>query len=173
MAGCQRLRHRLHARRRDALADRRAARAGGHRRRGDLGALPFGRGEIRRQGQRVALLAFGPLLYPALQAAEHLNATVVNMRWAKPLDEALLRDVAARHELLVTLEEGAIMGGAGSAVAEALNAAGIARPLLQLGLPDRFIEHGDPARLLAARGLDAPGIEAAVRARLGAGGRPG
>ena len=138
----------------------------------DLSALPFGQGEIRRQGERVALLAFGPLLYPALQAAERLNATVVNMRWVKPLDAALLREVAAGHDLLVTLEEGAVMGGAGSAVAEALQAAGTPKPLLQLGLPDQFIEHGDPERLLAALGLDAAGIEAAVRARLAAASRP-
>ncbi|MDR1969095.1 MAG: 1-deoxy-D-xylulose-5-phosphate synthase, partial [Burkholderiaceae bacterium] len=133
----------------------------------DLSALPFGKGEIRRHGQRVAILAFGTLLYPALQAAGRLNATVLNMRWVKPLDTALLLEAAATHDLLVTVEEGAIMGGAGSAVAEALNAAGIARPLLQLGLPDKFIEHGDPARLLAMQGLDAAGIEAAIRARLG------
>jgi len=130
-----------------------------------LDALPFGKGEIRRQGQRVAILAFGTLLYPALQAAENLNATVVNMRWAKPLDVALLLQVAADHEALVTLEEGAVMGGAGSAVLEALAASGIVKPVLQLGLPDRFIEHGDPAKLLALHGLDAPGIEAAVRTR--------
>ena len=133
-----------------------------------LDALPFGKGELRRSGQRVAILAFGTLLYPALQAAEKLDATVVNMRWAKPLDTELLLQVAAQHEALVTLEEGAIMGGAGSAVAEALAAAGVQRPLLQLGLPDCFIEHGDPARLLALQGLDAPGIEAAIRKRFGA-----
>jgi len=134
----------------------------------DLGALPFGKAEIRRQGERVAILAFGTLLYPALQAAERLNATVVNMRWAKPLDQALLLDVAAKHDLLVTVEEGALMGGAGSAVAETLNAAGIVKPVLQLGLPDQFIEHGDPAHLLTAQGLDPAGIEASVRARLDA-----
>ena len=133
----------------------------------DLSALPFGRGEVRREGSGVALLVFGTLLYPALQAAERLGATVVNMRWAKPLDTALLADVAARHEALVTLEEGSIMGGAGSAVLEALAAVGSAVPVLQLGLPDEFIEHGDPARLLAAQGLDAAGIEASVRGRFG------
>ncbi|MDR2155521.1 MAG: 1-deoxy-D-xylulose-5-phosphate synthase [Burkholderiaceae bacterium] len=132
----------------------------------DLSALPFGKGEVRRRGQRVAIFVFGVLLYPALQAAERLRATVVNMRWAKPLDTALLLEVAAGHDLLVTLEEGAIMGGAGSAVAEALNAAGLTKPLLQLGLPDQFIEHGDPACLLASLGLDAAGIETAIRARL-------
>ncbi|HMN21597.1 MAG TPA: 1-deoxy-D-xylulose-5-phosphate synthase [Ottowia sp.] len=130
-----------------------------------LDGLPFGKGELRRQGTRVAILAFGTLLYPALQAAERLDATVVNMRWAKPLDAELLARVAATHEALVTVEEGAVMGGAGSAVGEALAAAGTARPLLQLGLPDRFIEHGDPARLLALEDLDAGGIERAIRRR--------
>jgi len=130
-----------------------------------LDALPFGKGEIRRQGQRLAILVFGTLLYPALQAAEKLNATVVNMRWAKPLDVALLLQVAAGHEALVTLEEGAIMGGAGSAVLEALAAAGLTKPVLQLGLPDLFIEHGDPAKLMAMQGLDAVGIEASIGSR--------
>ncbi|WOI43685.1 1-deoxy-D-xylulose-5-phosphate synthase [Acidovorax sp. BLS4] len=135
-----------------------------------LEGLPFGKGEVRRtgatpQGQRIAILAFGTLLYPALQAGEALDATVVNMRWAKPIDTALLLEVAANHEALVTLEEGTTLGGAGSAVCEALNAAGVVRPVLQLGLPDAFIEHGDPARLLALQGLDAAGIEQAVRAR--------
>ncbi|MBS0403660.1 MAG: 1-deoxy-D-xylulose-5-phosphate synthase, partial [Proteobacteria bacterium] len=134
----------------------------------ELSGLPFGKGEVRRSGQRVAILAFGTLLYPALEAAERLNATVVNMRWAKPLDLDLLRQVAASHEALVTLEEGAVMGGAGSAVAEALADAGLVLPLLQLGLPDRFIEHGDPARLLALEGLDAAGIERSIRRRFGA-----
>ncbi|MBP6896291.1 MAG: 1-deoxy-D-xylulose-5-phosphate synthase [Pseudacidovorax sp.] len=133
-----------------------------------LDALPYGKGEVRRQGRRIAILAFGTLLYPALEAGQALDATVVNMRWAKPLDEALLREVAEGHEALVTIEEGAIMGGAGSAVLEALQAAGIQRPVLQLGLPDRFIEHGDPARLLAGLGLDAAGIRSAIEARFGA-----
>ena len=137
-----------------------------------LEGLPYGKGEIRRErkghdthGPRIAILSFGTLLYPALEAAEALDATVVNMRWAKPLDEALLRDVAERHDALVTLEEGAILGGAGSAVTEALNGMGIVRPVLQLGLPDVFIEHGDPARLLALQGLDADGIERSIRQR--------
>ncbi|MDP3708008.1 MAG: 1-deoxy-D-xylulose-5-phosphate synthase [Polaromonas sp.] len=136
-----------------------------------LQSLPFGKGEIRReadvQGKGIAILAFGTLLYPALQAAEKLGATVVNMRWAKPLDTELLLKVAAEHEALVTVEEGAIMGGAGSAVGEALQAAGLIKPLLQLGLRDEFIEHGDPARLLALQGLDSAGIEAAIAARFG------
>ncbi len=135
-----------------------------------LEGLPFGKGEIRREcksegmdGPRIAILAFGTLLYPALQAAEALDATVVNMRWAKPLDQELLLAVAARHDALVTLEEGAIMGGAGSAVMEALAAARVVMPVLQLGLPDRFIEHGDQAKLLSLQGLDAPGIESSIR----------
>jgi 1-deoxy-D-xylulose-5-phosphate synthase len=133
-----------------------------------LQSLPFGKGEVRREGATVAILAFGTLLYPALQAAEKLGATVVNMRWAKPLDTELLLKVAASHDALVTLEEGAIMGGAGSAVSEALQAAGLVKPLLHLGLGDEFIEHGDPAQLLALQGLDAAGIEAAIAARFGA-----
>ncbi len=132
-----------------------------------LQALPYGKGEIALAGSGVAILAFGTLLYPALQAARKLGATVVNMRWAKPIDTALLLKVAASHQGLVTLEEGAVMGGAGSAVGEALAQAGLAVPLLQLGLRDEFIEHGDPALLLAAQGLDAAGIEASVRARYG------
>ena len=138
-----------------------------------LEALPFGKGEVRRTRQgvvaegapRIALLAFGTLLYPALQAAQALDATVVNMRWAKPLDVDLLLEVAAEHDVLVTLEEGALMGGAGSAVLEALSAAAVLRPVLTLGLPDVFIEHGDPVKLLALQGLDAAGIEQSVRKR--------
>ena len=128
-----------------------------------LEGLPYGRGELRRQGTRLAILAFGTLLYPALEAAEKLDATVVNMRWAKPLDLALLAQVAREHDALVTLEEGCLPGGAGTAVLEALQAQGLQRPVLQLGLPDVFIEHGDPARLLALQGLDAAGIEASIR----------
>jgi 1-deoxy-D-xylulose-5-phosphate synthase len=130
-----------------------------------LDSLPFGKGEIRRQGARIAILAFGTLLYPALAAGEALDATVANMRWAKPLDTALLLELAASHDALVTVEEGATLGGAGSAVCEALNAAGVVRPVLQLGLPDAFIEHGDPAKLLALQGLDAEGIQRAITQR--------
>jgi 1-deoxy-D-xylulose-5-phosphate synthase len=133
-----------------------------------LDALPFGRGEVRRQGAGIAILAFGTLLHPALTAAEKLGATVVNMRWAKPLDEALLLEVAAAHEALVTVEEGCLLGGAGSAVSEALLRAGVIKPLLQLGLADEFTEHGDPAVLLAMQGLDAPGIEASINKRFAA-----
>jgi 1-deoxy-D-xylulose-5-phosphate synthase len=138
-----------------------------------LDALPYGKGEIRRTRQaaadgkapRIAILAFGTLLYPALEAAQALDATVVNMRWAKPLDEALLLEVAQNHDALVTVEEGALMGGAGSAVLEALHAHGVQRPVLCLGLPDVFIEHGDPTRLLALQGLDAAGIQRSIEAR--------
>ena len=133
-----------------------------------LQALPFARAEVRRQGSGLAILAFGTLLYPALAAAEKLGATVVNMRWAKPLDTALLLEVAAAHQALVTVEDACLMGGAGSAVSEALLQAGIHKPLLQLGLKDEFTEHGDVAALMALQGLDAAGIEATVMARFSA-----
>jgi len=133
--------------------------------RDDLLALPYGRGELRRQGRGIAILVFGTLLYPALEAAAQFDATVVNMRWAKPLDLELLLQVARTHDALVTIEDGAVMGGAGSAVGEALQAGELLKPLLQLGLPDVFIEHGDPARLMAMHGLDAAGIALSVKAR--------
>ena len=133
-----------------------------------LQGLPFGKGEIRRQGAGIAILAFGNLLYPALEVAEKLGATVVNMRWAKPLDIELLLQVADRHDALVTVEEGALFGGAGSAVVEALQAAGVLKPVLGLGLPDTFIEHGDPGKLLSLQGLDASGMEASIRNRFSA-----
>jgi 1-deoxy-D-xylulose-5-phosphate synthase len=130
-----------------------------------LEPLPYGRGEWTRKGKGVAILAFGTLLYPALAAAERLGASVANMRWAKPLDLELLRELARSHDALVTLEEGCVMGGAGSAVLEALQAEGLLLPVLQLGLPDEFTEHGDPAKLLSMLGLDAAGIERSVRGR--------
>jgi 1-deoxy-D-xylulose-5-phosphate synthase len=130
-----------------------------------LPTLPFGKGEIRKQGQGVAILAFGTMLYPALQAAQNLNATVVNMRWAKPLDTELLLQIASSHDALVTVEEGALMGGAGSAVLEALQDAGVTVPVLRLGVPDVFTEHGDPVKILSQLGLDAVGIEHSVRQR--------
>ncbi|MDZ7921590.1 1-deoxy-D-xylulose-5-phosphate synthase [Rhodoferax sp.] len=133
-----------------------------------LEGLPFGKGEIRRQGQGIAILAFGTLLQPALVAAEALGATVVNMRWAKPLDTELLLQVARSHQALVTVEEGSTMGGAGSAVLEALQAASLELPVLQLGLADVFTEHGDPAHLLQLQGLDAQGIQASITQRFGA-----
>jgi 1-deoxy-D-xylulose-5-phosphate synthase len=130
-----------------------------------LNALPFGKGEVRREGKRIAILAFGTLLYPALQAGEALHATVVNMRWAKPLDTELLAHIAATHDALVTVEEGAIMGGAGSAVLEALQNLQQSKPVLVLGIGDVFTEHGDPVKLLAELGLDATGIQAAIEKR--------
>jgi 1-deoxy-D-xylulose-5-phosphate synthase len=133
----------------------------------ELTELPWGRGEVRRHGKRVAILAFGTVLYPALQAAERLDATVANMRFVKPLDVELVKELARSHEAIVTVEEGCTMGGAGSAVAEALHAAGITTPMLMLGLPDEFVEHGDPARILALCGLDAAGIEQSVLKRFG------
>ena len=130
-----------------------------------LNGLPYGRGVVRRSGERIALLAFGTLLHAAQAAAHELNLTLVDMRWAKPLDEELLSELMGTHEAIVTLEEGAVAGGAGSAVAEWMAAHGHRHPVLSLGLPDRFIEHGDPALLLARVGLDAPGILASVRER--------
>ncbi|MFO1270935.1 MAG: 1-deoxy-D-xylulose-5-phosphate synthase [Rubrivivax sp.] len=132
---------------------------------------PWGKGVLRRHGTRVALLAFGTVLHPALKAAEALDASVADMRFAKPLDEALVLDLARSHDALVTVEEGCIAGGAGSAVAELLSAHGVTMPVLHLGLPDQFIEHGDPAKLLSMNGLDAAGIEQSVRQRFG-GARP-
>ena len=134
----------------------------------EMTAIPFGKGELRRQGSRIAILAFGTLLHPALAAAEKLDATVANMRFAKPLDAALVADLARSHEAIVTVEEGCTMGGAGSAVLEALAAAGLSTPVLTLGLPDVFVEHGDPAKLLAMCGLDAAGIEQSILKRFGA-----
>ncbi len=134
----------------------------------DLVGWTWGKGELRRQGRRIAILAFGTLLHPALAAAEKLDATVANMRFAKPLDTDLVLQLARTHEAFVTVEEGVVMGGAGSAVLEALAAAGITLPVLQLGLPDHFVEHGDPAKLIAMCGLDAAGIEQSVVKRFGA-----
>jgi len=133
----------------------------------ELATVELGRGLMRRQGKKIAILVFGTLLPAALKAAEALNLSVADMRFVKPLDLALVLELAASHAGLVTLEEGAIMGGAGSAVAEALAAAGVVCALLQLGLPDRFIDHGEQGALLASVGLDAAGIERAVRTRFG------
>jgi 1-deoxy-D-xylulose-5-phosphate synthase len=134
----------------------------------EMTEIPFGKGEIRRIGQRIAILAFGTLLYPALAAADKLNASVANMRFAKPLDAALAVELARTHDAIVTVEDGCVMGGAGSAVLEALAEAGIAIPVLNLGLPDVFVEHGDPAKLMAQCGLDAAGIEQSILKRFGA-----
>src|SRR5258705_56551 len=137
----------------------------------EMRALPIGKGDLRRRGaggkRGVAILAFGPVLRTALEAGEELDATVPDMPFAKPGDADLAAELSATHGLLVTIEENVIQGGAGSAVAEALGARSIVIPLLQLGLPDRFVDHGDQAQLLASIGLDKAGIVAAVRARLG------
>src|SRR5690606_38742102 len=127
--------------------------------------LPLGRGQVRREGRRLAILAFGSMVGPAVQAGEALDATVVNMRFVKPIDTALLGELAATHDAFVTVEEHVVMGGAGSACAEALAATGAARPILHLGLPDRFIDHGDHGQLLKREGLDAAGLESSIRAR--------
>ena len=142
----------------------------------ELTELPFGKGELRRAiqrpagqvGPRIAILAFGTLLYAALAAADKLDASVANMRFVKPLDLELIGEIARTHDAIVTVEEGCIMGGAGAAVLEALAAAGLQTPVLTLGLPDEFIEHGDPSTLLALCGLDAGGIEQSVLKRFGA-----
>ena len=147
-----------------------------------MAAIPLGKGEIRRQcgtgaspsvgahGKRIAILAFGTLLYAALDAAERIDATVANMRFAKPLDVELITELARTHDALVTIEDGCTMGGAGSAVLEALQQAGLVLPVLVLGLPDEFIEHGDPTVLMSRCGLDAAGIEQSILKRFG--GRP-
>jgi 1-deoxy-D-xylulose-5-phosphate synthase len=129
-------------------------------------AIPLGAAEVRRRGQGVAFLVFGSLLDTVLGVADQLDATVVNMRFVKPLDEGLLRRIALRHELLVTVEENAVAGGAGSAVNECLQRRGLSVSMLNLGLPDRYLEHGTRAEVLADAGLDAVTIGEAVAARL-------
>ncbi|WP_175626947.1 MULTISPECIES: 1-deoxy-D-xylulose-5-phosphate synthase [Oxalobacteraceae] len=133
----------------------------------DLATIPLGTGEIKREGKGIAILAFGTMVAPSVQAGNELDATVANMRFVKPLDVELLKRLAATHDAIVTVEEGSIMGGAGAAVAEAMAAAGIVKPLLNLGLPDEFIDHGDAPTLLASCGLDAKGIAASIRKRFG------
>jgi 1-deoxy-D-xylulose-5-phosphate synthase len=126
-------------------------------------ALPLGRAEKRRQGgSGLALLAFGTMVAPAAAIAEALDATLVNMRFVKPLDEALIAEVAAGHRAIVTLEENAVAGGAGSAVLEVLQRLGSAVPVLELGVPDAFVEHGSREDNLVAAGLDAPALRAAI-----------
>jgi 1-deoxy-D-xylulose-5-phosphate synthase len=135
----------------------------------ELSSIEIGKGLVKRQGKSVAILAFGSMVAHSLKAADDLNATVADMRFVKPLDVELVKRLARDHDYLVTVEEGCIMGGAGSAVAEALAAEGIVKPLLMLGLPDKFIDHGDPALLLASVGLDAHGIGKSIRERFGIG----
>jgi 1-deoxy-D-xylulose-5-phosphate synthase len=133
---------------------------------GGLVPVEIGKGVVRRNGQGVALLVFGVQLAEALKVADRLDATVIDMRFVKPIDEDLIRDAAANHELLVTLEENAIMGGAGSAVSEFLARENILKSVLHLGLPDVYVEHAKPAQMLAECGLDEAGIEAAINERL-------
>ncbi len=133
----------------------------------DLTPLALGKGVVTRKGEKIAILAWGTLLHAAMSAADGLNATVANMRFVKPIDETLLKELAATHDLLITVEDGCIMGGAGSAAAEYLASQGASiKPVrwLHLGLPDAFIDHGDPAKLMSLAGLDAAGIEASIRA---------
>ncbi|MDO8267564.1 MAG: 1-deoxy-D-xylulose-5-phosphate synthase [Moraxellaceae bacterium] len=129
-------------------------------------ALPLGKGLKKRSGAKIAILSFGSMLAAALKAADALNATVADMRFVKPLDEALVRELAASHDLLVTVEEHAVMGGAGSAVNEFLAAEGLVKAVLNIGIADAFIEHATHGEMLAACGLDAAGVEAAIRQRL-------
>jgi 1-deoxy-D-xylulose-5-phosphate synthase len=129
-------------------------------------ALPLGKGEVRRRGEKIAILAFGSMVAPALQTGERLNATVANMRFVKPLDEALILELAGSHELIVTVEENVLAGGAGSGIQQVLHSQGIAKPVLSLGLPDRFVEQGGREELLALLGLDADGIQRSIEARL-------
>jgi 1-deoxy-D-xylulose-5-phosphate synthase len=131
----------------------------------EMQMLQIGRGEIRRKGAGIALLAFGSMLQPCLEAAEELNATVANMRFVKPLDDDLVASLAASHELLVTVEENTVMGGAGSAVVESLSGRSHPVSVLQLGLPDTFLDQGDPSQMLSECGLDREGIVRSVRAR--------
>ncbi len=134
-------------------------------------AIEIGKAQLLRTtqevaGKRVALLAFGSMLAPALQASESINASVVNMRFIKPLDTAMIAELANSHDLLVTIEENALMGGAGAAVLEAMQALNIHMPVLCLGLPDQFIEHGNHETMLAECGLDASGIIKAIEQKL-------
>jgi len=129
-------------------------------------ALPVGRGEVRREGEKIALLAFGSMLAPCLEAAEELGATVANMRFVKPLDDNLVKSLAEKHDLLITVEENTIMGGAGSAVQESLASQKIQVKVLHLGLPDSYIDQGDPAQMLTDCGLDKTGIIKSVQAAL-------
>ncbi len=132
----------------------------------DLEALPIGKGTLRREGSKVAILAFGAPVAAALAAADKLDATVADLRFVKPLDRDLIQTLAQTHDLLVTVEENAVAGGAGEAVAEVLSELGLSKPILHLGLPDRFVEQGEPTVLLARVGLDAAGIETAIKKTL-------
>jgi 1-deoxy-D-xylulose-5-phosphate synthase len=131
-----------------------------------LQAVEVGKAVTRRRGKSVAILAFGSMVKPALDAAEILNATVLDMRFVKPLDEQIIGDMAASHQLLVTIEENSIQGGAGSAVNEFLLASNYLIPVLNLGLPDQFLEHGKAQEMLSAVGLDSSSITESIRNKL-------
>lgn len=133
----------------------------------ELTALPLGKGDILRKGKNIAILAFGTMVNPALSAGEELDATVVNMRFVKPIDKELICEMAKTHPCLVTVEEGTIHGGAGSAVMETLAEEKLTHPVLLLGLPDKFIDHGDVGQLLAMHKLDKHGIMASIIERFG------
>ena len=130
-----------------------------------LEILPIGKAELRRRGHELALLSFGTMLAPASTIAAEIDATLVNMRFVKPLDEALILELAESHDAFVTLEDNAVAGGAGTAVAECLAAHGIVKPILHLGLPDVYLEHGSREEVLSMAGLDLDGIRSAIRAR--------
>jgi 1-deoxy-D-xylulose-5-phosphate synthase len=136
----------------------------------ELRTVPLGKGELRRKsnapaGQRIAILAFGTLLYPALEVAEQIDASVANMRFVKPLDIELIQALAKDHDYFVSVEDASVQGSAGSACLEAMSQLGITKPLLALGLPDTFVEHGDYNLLMAKCGLDSAGIEASILKR--------
>jgi 1-deoxy-D-xylulose-5-phosphate synthase len=130
-----------------------------------LNSMAIGKAETKRTGKKIAILAFGSMVHPALKAADNIDASLINMRFIKPIDTAIIKEMAETHDAIVTVEEGCTMGGAGSAVAEVLAELGLNKPLLILGLPDAFIDHGDPALLLAQCGLNAEGIEKSIRQR--------
>ena len=130
-------------------------------------ALPIGKAKLLRSGQRIAVLAFGSLVTASLAVGEALDLTVVNMRFVKPIDDEMILELAKTHDAFVTVEEHVVMGGAGSACLEAMAKLGIQKQVLNLGLPDRFIDHGEHQQLLALEGLNAQGIEASIRARFG------
>ena len=132
----------------------------------NLEAVEIGKALTRRQGRSIVILAFGSMVTPALECADRINATVVDMRFVKPIDEELIGDMATSHQLIVTIEENTTMGGAGSAVNEFLISANYQIPILNLGLPDKFLEHGKVAEMLANVGLDAGSITSAIKKKL-------
>jgi 1-deoxy-D-xylulose-5-phosphate synthase len=127
-----------------------------------MSTLDIGKAEVRRKGKKVAILAFGSMVTPAMEAGEKLDATVVNMRFIKPLDENMIQAMAQTHDLLITVEDNAVMGGAGSAINEVLMSKNISIPVINMGIPDKFIDHGTREELLAACQLNSGGIIAAI-----------